>query len=85
MALGDIIRSFASPGTAPRGLTWDGKTLWHSDTNLNRIYQIDPITGAVINFFASPDTVPRDLAWDGKTLWVATHNLRRIYQLSIQP
>ena len=83
MAVGDVIKWFASPSTDPRGLTWDCKTLWHSDRFQDRIYQINPITGAVIRNFASPDLQPMGLAWDGKTLWVITDNLDRVYQLEM--
>jgi len=40
MALGTVIRQFASPSTNPMGLAWDGRALWNADYNSDQIYQI---------------------------------------------
>ena len=37
---GTIIDTVASPSTSPRGLCWDGRTLWHCDSQSDVIYQI---------------------------------------------
>ena len=34
--------SFESPGTWPKGLTFDGKHLWHADPGKDRIYKLSP-------------------------------------------
>ena len=49
------------------GLTWDGTWLWHSDQEAERIYAIDPGTGAVVRQFPCP-YVRADLAYDGHRL-----------------
>lgn len=78
---GAIIRSFTAPGTDGQGLTWDGRTLWHSDKGANLIYQIDPATGTVIRSFASPDADSSGLAFDGRALWNTDFNADLIYQI----
>jgi DNA-binding beta-propeller fold protein YncE len=36
---GTVLRSFISPGQAPRGLAFDGRFLWHAD-GYQKIYQL---------------------------------------------
>ena len=81
MTAGTVIRSFSSPGANPRGLTWDGRTLWNADNGTDLIYQIDPETGTVIRSFSSPGADPRGLTWDGRTLWNADNGTDLIYQI----
>ena len=80
---GIVIRSFASPGSTPYGVAWDGRTLWHTDDVGATIYQIDPVTGRVIRSFSAPGTSPAGLAWDGRTLWLADDNDNKLYQVSV--
>ena len=84
MALGDVLRSFAAPGTSPRGLAADGRTLFNQDFDTQLIYQLDPRDGTVLRSFPTPATNPRDLAWDGRTLWLSDLGSDLIYQLSLQ-
>jgi hypothetical protein len=37
---GTTIRSAPSPSTSPAGLAWDGRTLWHCDSQTDLIYQL---------------------------------------------
>ena len=83
MALGDILRSFAAPGTEGRGLAWDGRTLWHSDSAADLIYQIDPSDGTVIRSVATPSGLSFGLTWDGRTLWLADLTSDLIYQIAV--
>jgi len=81
MAAGDILHSFASPAGSPRGLAWSGRSLWHADYGTDRIYELDPVTGAIRNSFASPAGSPRGLAWSGRSLWNVDYDTDTIYQL----
>jgi streptogramin lyase len=83
MALGDVLRSFASPSTGARGLAFDGRTLWHADAITDLIYQLDPRDGTILRSVLSPATNPQDLAFDGRALWLCDFSAQRIYQLSL--
>lgn len=50
MALGDVVRSFASPTNSPFALGFDGRYLWHSEFGANNIYMID-VGGYTIRVF----------------------------------
>ncbi len=82
MALGDIIRSWSTPGGSGFGLTWDGRALWHTDGSPDLVYQLDPRDGTVIRSFATPGAVGSGLAWDGRALWLVDSAADLIYQLS---
>jgi len=83
MALGTVIRSFATPDDLCLGLAFDGRTLWVADVVTERIYQIDPETGTVIRSFASPSSEPTGLTFDGRTLWNVDIDSGLIYQIDI--
>ena len=78
---GEVIKSFVSPSTAPGGLAFDGKYLWHCDAATDLIYQLD-LDGKIIKSFASPSTAPRGLAFDGKYLWHCDFDSDKIYQIA---
>jgi hypothetical protein len=65
----------------PFGITWDGAALWVSDHQENKIYRVDPNTGALLNVFDSPGFTPRGLAWDGDSLWHVDQSSNIIYKL----
>jgi outer membrane protein assembly factor BamB len=74
--------SFSSPDSAPYGLAWDGTNLWLAGYNTQKIYKLNPSTGAVISSFSSPDSWPYGLAWDGTNLWLAGRSTQKIYKLN---
>jgi len=63
-----IRSSFTSPGSRPRGLAWDGQSLWMID-NLENIYKLDTL-GKVLKTFRGPRFPDSDLSWDGTGLWI---------------
>lgn len=79
---GEVIKSFATPGTGPVSLAFDGKYLWHCDYDTDLIYQLD-LNGVVIKSFATPGIYPTGLAFDGKYLWHCDSGTDLIYQLGI--
>ena len=79
---GEVIKSFASPSTAPRGLAFDGKYLWHCDSAAYLIYQLN-LDGKIIKSFASPSSNPSGLAFDGKYLWHCDLFSDKIYQIAV--
>ena len=83
MTLGTVIRSFASPGSTPAGLAFDGRALWHCDFGTDRIYQIDPETGTVIKALIPPGAFPEGIEVVGGTLWHVDTGVNLIYQLDI--
>jgi sugar lactone lactonase YvrE len=68
---GNIIKSFATPGSYPTGLAYDGKHLWLADYKDDKLYCINPENGEVVRSIPSPAYWPEGLAWDGTHLWCA--------------
>ena len=77
-----VVSSFSSPGTDPHGLAWDGDYLWNADNDDDKIYKINPSTGAVVDSIPSPGTDSQGLAWDGNYLWNADNDDNKIYKLN---
>jgi len=71
---------FPAPGSHLCGLAWDGKYLWHSDGDTERIYRIDPASGRVSGEVPCP-AVRTDLAHDGTYLWQIAGHPKRIVVL----
>lgn len=65
----------------PFGVAWDGRALWVSDQEEDKIYRVDPLTGALLNVFNSPGTSPKGLSWDGDSLWHVDQSSNTIYKL----
>lgn len=68
MALGTVIRSFATPAASGWGITFDGESLWLTDSVTNLIYEVDTLTGTVKRSFGISGN-PRGLTFDGRSLW----------------
>jgi len=68
-APGDTLKSFATPGHCPQGLTFDGEYLWSSDRKTDMIYKINPDDGAPVDSLPAPAYMPLSLTWDGRLLW----------------
>lgn len=79
--VGDVLKVIKTPGPCPTGLAFDGKALWLADDETDRIYKIDPETGAVLSSFAAPGHHPEGLAWDGKFLWHIDSGEKLMYKL----
>ena len=83
----DILTSYDSPGTYPRGLAWDGENLWLADYNEDvgnyEIFKINPSNGSVIHNYTSPCPVPSGLTWAGNVLWVSDMDIEKIYKCKI--
>jgi len=72
--VGDIVYTFATPGSSPRGLAWDGTYLWHYDVDDNKIYKLTT-SGTIISSFNNPlSTSLGGIAWDGNCLWLSNHD-----------
>lgn len=66
-----VIKRLAAPGTSPCGLAFADDTLWVTDTDKGKIYNISTDTGQVLKEFNSPVEQPLGLAWDCNALWVS--------------
>lgn len=80
---GNVITSFPSPGPESDGLTFDGTSLYLSDSQNNRIYILDPSDGSAIDSFVVAGGRLEDLAWDGDYLWYADNLDLRIYKFDV--
>jgi hypothetical protein len=76
---GEVLGSFANPGTRAAGLAFDGLHFWISDPVTISIYELDS-AGGLLRKYLSPGPSPQGLAWDGLYLWNADANLH-LYQL----
>jgi hypothetical protein len=76
-----IIGRFPTPSTQNRGLAFDGTNLWAADDG-NRIYKLNPNTGAIIATYTGPGTYPCGLTWDGTYLWCSDFGTNMIYKFN---
>ena len=60
----------------PFGIAWDGKALWVSEREEQRIYRVNPANGDVLTYIENPSFLndPLGLAWDGEFLWVTNRD-----------
>jgi outer membrane protein assembly factor BamB len=66
-----VEKRFNSPGNRPHGLAWEGRYLWHGDSNYAAFFKFDVDSGAVVEKIqlADADPVAHGLTiWNG-TLW----------------
>ncbi len=82
--VGDVIKSFKTPGNFPTGLAFDGKYLWIADRKTDMLYQIDPETGAQKNKITAPGYSPTGLAWDGTHLWCVDDKEGYLYRINVE-
>lgn len=68
-----IIHSFPSPGSEPRGLTWDGTFLWCAEYSTGKIYKLNSETGVKIDSFSFPiQTLFGGITWGSEgQIWIA--------------
>jgi len=78
---GNLLSSFAAPGTSPTGIAFDGTNLWIISRDNDMVYEVDT-SGNVLSSFATPGTDSRGLTWDGSSLWLVEGNGSLIYELT---
>ena len=82
-----LIKSFAAPDGAMRGLAYDGFYLWAANSGDgnsmygSKIYRLDADSGTVINTYSGIVNHPCGLAWDGQYLWHSAYIGGMIFQL----
>ncbi|MDW7681716.1 MAG: transglutaminase domain-containing protein, partial [bacterium] len=81
--VGDVLRSFNSPGNFCTGLAFDGKQLWVSDRQSDLLIQIEPTSGAQLKALPAPGYSPTGLAWDGTHLWVVDDKELFLYRINV--
>ncbi|MBU0486546.1 MAG: transglutaminase, partial [Bacteroidetes bacterium] len=81
---GTILHTIQAPSDCPRGLAFDGKSLWSIDNCSDEIVQFDPSDGTTIRSFPSPAHDPQGIAWDGKYLWVCDRAMNELYMVDPQ-
>jgi uncharacterized protein (TIGR02145 family) len=65
-----IRSSFASPGSSPNGMVWDGRNLWMID-NLETLYKLDTAGNVLFSKnFSGTFSDECDLTWDGTGIWI---------------
>jgi DNA-binding beta-propeller fold protein YncE len=74
-----VLSSFASPGTSPTGIAFDGTNLISCDNSSNTIYVHDGVSSTILSSFSSPGIEPQDLAFDGTNLISCDNSSNTIY------
>jgi outer membrane protein assembly factor BamB len=64
-----VEKRFAVPGNRPHGLAFDGRYLWHGDSNLAAFFKYDPDTGGIVEKIQLSDADP---VAHGLTIWNGT-------------
>ena len=79
---GNVLSSFAFPGTEPRGLAWDGSYLYAIDGPSLTLNQLDTAGNLIDSVsIASLGNNPEGLTWDGQYFWVTENDTDTIYQI----
>jgi len=81
-ATGDISAQFATPGSCPTGLTFDGTSFWMADRKSDSLYQIDPASGSVVRAIEAPGYRIEGLAMQDKYLWVLDVEEKMLFKLN---
>lgn len=79
----EVIKSFPSPTSMPKGLAWDGARLWYGESYPpGYICCINPGDGKCITepIYANIDN-PGDLTWHKGYLWIVDEDNHRLYKL----
>ena len=66
-----VEKRLQAPGPRPHGLAWEGRYLWHGDSDYKAFFKFDPDTGEILEKIqlAADDPLPHGLTiWEG-TLW----------------
>ncbi|UCE05420.1 MAG: hypothetical protein JSW07_17665 [bacterium] len=82
--VGDVVKSFNSPGHFSTGLAYDGHHLWVADRKTDLLYQIDTKDGSVLKTLTAPGFSPTGLAWDGTHLWNIDDKERYLYRINVK-
>jgi streptogramin lyase len=64
-----VQKIFRTPGNRPHGLAFEGRYLWHGDSNLAAFFKFDTGTGAIVEKIQLSDTDP---VAHGLTIWNGT-------------
>lgn len=87
--LAQVTRNFPSPEAMPMGVAWVNGSLYvvhrgASGVADNRVYELDPATGAVVRSFLAPGQT-YGLAFDGTDLWGADSSVspNQVYRFDL--
>ncbi|MBD3271232.1 MAG: hypothetical protein GF384_01680, partial [Elusimicrobia bacterium] len=76
-------QGYASPGSNPSGLMWDGLTFWSTDWYAKKIYKHTPHSLSEISeSFQLQGIMPTSFTWGDGSMWVVDSWHDTIYQLN---
>jgi hypothetical protein len=64
-----VEKRFNTPGNRPHGLAWEGRYLWHGDSNDAAFFKFDVETGGIVEKIQLTDADP---IAHGLTIWNGT-------------
>jgi transglutaminase-like putative cysteine protease len=67
---GEIVNRYATPGSCPTGLAFDGKNIWLADRKSDSLYKIDRLSGNILESQPAPGYQVEGLAWEKDHLWL---------------
>ena len=79
----EVVNTILTSSFVPRGLCWDGSTLWNVDAYANTVYSLNRLSGALVRFLTSPLQTTTGIAYDGQDLWVCSDTSVDVYKISI--
>jgi DNA-binding beta-propeller fold protein YncE len=79
----EIINTVYTPAIAPRGMTWDGSTLWNVDGSGDTLLSLNASNGTLVRTLKSPLFNTADIAYDGLDLWVCSESDVNVYRINV--
>jgi len=82
-ALIEVVNTISTPAPWPRGLAWDGTTLWNVDASSNTLYSLNRLNGSIVRALSSPLPGTSGIAYDGRDLWVCGIETPFVFKISV--
>jgi len=79
----EIMNTVYTPAIAPRGMTWDGSTLWNVDGSGDTLLSLNASNGTLVRTLKSPLVNTTDIAYDGLDLWVCGESDVNVYRINV--
>jgi DNA-binding beta-propeller fold protein YncE len=79
----EVLNTIFSPAANPRGLAWDGSTLWVVDGTGNVLISLNRLSGTPIRTLDSPLDQTTGIAYDSHDLWVCSERSVDVYKINL--
>ena len=79
----EVVNTILTMSYVPRGLCWDGSTLWNFDAYANTLYSLNRLSGTLVRSLSSPLPTTTGIAYDGQDLWICSNTSVDVYKVNI--